>query len=109
MNYLVIPIAVAAVILPPLLQAAAMWILHRANQRSANPILALLERYRVAQCGFVGTTIVSLLAINGVLGRPVPIGPPVTTILIALALLVIAAPAGAFALLYWTDRFGDTE
>ena len=107
MNVIVVPFAVAAVVLPPIMQLAVMVILHRANQATDNPILALLERYRVAQCGFVGTTIVSLLAINGVLGRPVPIGPPFTTILIAVALLIIAAPAGAFALLYYTDRFGE--
>lgn len=109
MSVVVIPFVVAAVVLPPLMQAAAMVILHRANQSMNSPVLALLERYRVAQCGFAGTTIISLLAINGVLGRPVPLEPPGSTIVVALALLIIAAPAGAFALLYWTGRFGDPE
>lgn len=109
MSAIVVPFVVAVAVLPPLMQAAAMIILHRANQSMNSPVLALLERYRVAQCGFIGSAAISLLAINGLLGRPIPIGPPVSTILVALALLVIAAPAGAFALLYWSGRFGDEE
>lgn len=109
MNPLVLVLAIAAVVLPPLLQLAAIVILHNASVASGNPVLALLERLRVAQCGFVGTTIVSLLAINGALGRPVAIPPPYNTMLVAMALLIIAAPAGMFVWLFWSGRFGDEE
>lgn len=107
MSIVTIAAVIAVVILPPILQATAVVILHAASRASDNPILALLERLRVAQCGLVGSFIISGLAVNGVLGRPVPIAPPGSTLLVALALLIMSAPAGVFVWLYWTGRFGD--
>ena len=109
MNPAIIAIIVAAVVLPPIMQGAAVVILHNANRALNSPILALLERLRVAQCGFVGSTLISLLAVNSAIGRPVPIAPPWGTVIIAVALLIIAAPAAAFSMLYWSGRFGDEE
>ena len=105
MTIVSIALVIAAVALPPIMQFAALLILHRAN--SGSPIMALLERLRVAQAGFAGSLIIALLAINGALGRPLPIQPPGSTALVALALLIIAAPAGVFVWLYITGRFGD--
>lgn len=100
-------LALAAILLPPIMQFIAIGILHRASQGS--PIMALLERLRVAQCGFVGSVIISALGINGLMGRPIAIGPPFTTFVLAAALLINAAPAAVFAWLYWTGRFGDSD
>lgn len=100
-------LVIAAVVLPPLLHLVAWRILHLATKASDDPVMALLERLRVAQCGAIGSSIISFLAVNGALGRPIPIHPPVSTGLVALALLIIAAPAGAFIWLFRTGRFGD--
>lgn len=100
-------LVVAAVALPFALQASAWIILHLASRQSDDPIMALLERLRVAQAGAIGSAIIMFLAINGALDRPIPIAPPLSTALVALALLIIAAPAGVFIWLFWTDRLDD--
>ena len=105
MNLVTVTLVIAAVALPPIMQFAAMVILHRAN--SGSPIMALLERLRVAQAGFAGSLIIAVLATNGALGFPIPLRPPGSTVVVALALLIIAAPAGVFVWLYLTGRFGD--
>lgn len=97
---------IVLLILAPLAHLGTLLILDYA-ERHGEPIVALRERKVVAQVMLLSSTTIALLALNVQLGRPLPIEPPVTTIVLVAALLILAIPSVVFIVLWFTRRFGD--
>lgn len=105
-------IAVALLIVGPVLFLLAWRVTHHASRKRAAqggpPIVALHERRGAFLAGFLSTGALAVISTLRAFGA-VQLEPPVSTFVTAAILAVNAAAAAGFLWLYYTGRFGTPE
>lgn len=98
---------ISLILIAAVIPHALAWAILRGAAIRGKRIAALDERLSAARWWLFSATIIAAIVINVMAGRPIPLQPPWTQLLLGLALLSGAVPAALFVVRFWTGYFQD--